>query len=452
MTNFQLSARLPRIILFAALLGISPASFPESANIADNLPLDVQVDLLMTELSTLLKVDDNEGIIALIPRIRALDIEIPDSLYFLEARALYRTGQALSSRDRLVVYLANTGRDGRYYDQATELLLEVKEEADIQEKRRVEQARLRSEEQARSAEKARTLRIREAQRILQQLGYRDAIENGQFNNATREALAVYQIRHDLQVNGDITDETLRMLESAVPDSHNCDGLARYARAPREWSIAINLIPAQVAVPACNEALRLYPEVIRFQIQYARALFAAGRANDAMTAIEKAARFGYPAAEMMIGELHERGLLSESGKPDLSNAVRWYQFAVSRAYAPAQVKLGELIESGSAGFTRSTEAAIGWYQKAAEQGYPPAQVLLGDRFVSGRGLKRDYAAAMHWYSQAAEVGYSEAEFKLGEMFERGRGVKRNRDSAAAWYRKAANHGSRDAAEKMKRLGG
>ena len=45
----------------------------------DILPIDVQVDLLMTKLSNLLKVDDNEGIIELIPQLRALEIEIPDS-------------------------------------------------------------------------------------------------------------------------------------------------------------------------------------------------------------------------------------------------------------------------------------------------------------------------------------------------------------------------------------
>lgn len=100
-------------LLIFSILGLSPAVHGESAAIAENLPLDVQVDLLMTELSRLLKVDDNQGIIELIPRIRSLDIEIPDALYFLEARALFRTGDALGARDRLVVYLANTGRDGR---------------------------------------------------------------------------------------------------------------------------------------------------------------------------------------------------------------------------------------------------------------------------------------------------------------------------------------------------
>ena len=127
--------RLPLILTCAFLLMLPLSTKAETKTISDNLPLDVQVDLLMTELSRLLKIDDNEGIIELIPRVRALDIKIPDSLYFLEARALYRIGEALTARDRLVVYLASTGRNGRYYEQATELLLAVTVEADIQERK-----------------------------------------------------------------------------------------------------------------------------------------------------------------------------------------------------------------------------------------------------------------------------------------------------------------------------
>ena len=441
------------IVTCSSLLFLPLQNNAESTSISDNLPLDVQVDLLMTELSRLLKIDDNEGIIRLIPQIRSLDIEIPDSLYFLEARALYRIGEALTARDRLVVYLANTGRDGRYYKQATELLLAVKEEADIQERKLAELERLRRVELAKSVQKARTLRIREAQRSLQQLGFPGAIENGKLNNATREALAVYQIRHDLRVNGDITDETMEKLKGAVPESHNCDGLAHYSRKPQEWGIPVNQIPAQVAVPACNEALRVYPEVIRFQIQYARSLLAAGRVNDAFTAIEKPARLGYPAAEYLIARMHEQGLLSADGKPDLVNALRYYKYAQAKEYPRALLKIAQLTESGKAGITRSAADATKLHHRAAELGYPPAQVIMGDKYVSGRGgVRRDYALALQWYTRAAELNYPEAEFKLGGMYERGRGVKRNKTSAIAWYRRARNQGYAEAAAKLRRLGG
>jgi|TARA_B100001964_G_C14260972_1_gene615505 TPR repeat protein len=439
-------------IICSFLFTLPPSVSAESTTISDNLPLDVQVDLLMTELSRLLKIDDNEGIIALIPRIRALDIEIPDSLYFLEARALFRIGKALTARDQLVVYLANTGRDGRYYEQATELLLAVKEEADIQERKQAEQTRLRRIELAKSIKKARNLRIREAQRNLQQLGFRLAVENGEFNNPTREALAVYQIRHGLQVNGDITDETLEKLKNSVPESHNCDGLARYASKPQEWGIPISQIPAQVAVTACNEALRQFPEVIRFQIQYARSLLAAGRANDALAAIEPAARLGYPAAEYLVASMHERGLLSANSKPDMANALRWYKYAQAKQYPRALLKMAGLTEQGKAGISRSSAAATKLYLQAADLGHPPALVIAGNKYVSGRGVKRDYAKALHLYTSAAELSYPEAEFKVGEMYERGRGVKRNKTSAKAWYRRASAQGHAAAQLKLERLDG
>ncbi len=413
--------------------------------------MDVQIDLLMTELSRLLKVDDNQGIIALIPKIRSLDIEIPDSLYFLEARALFRTGDALSARDRLIVYLANTGRDGRYYDQATELLLSVKEQAEIQEQKREEQERVRRLELSKSAEKARTLRLRDAQRNLQQLGFRLAFETGKFDNPTREALAVYQIRHGLKVNGNITDETLDSLRSAVPDTHNCDGLARYARTPQDWDIPVKAIPALAAVPACNQALRKYPEVVRFQIQYARSLLASGRSNDALSAITPTARLGYPAAEVLIASMHEKGLFTAKGKPDLVSALRWYKLAEEKNYPRAQMKIGEFTESGLAGVTRSQSGAMVWYRKAADQGYPPAQVLMGKRSMTGKGVKRDNKSAYRWFSLAAKQEYPPAEYNLGELYERGRGVKRNKATASEWYRKASDHGHPEASAKLKRLG-
>lgn len=429
---------------------IPQANYAESTIISENLPLEVQVDLLMTELSRLLKIDDNDGIIELIPQIRSLDIEMPDSLYFLEARALFRTGDALASLDRLIVYLANTGRDGRFYGQATELLLEVKQEAAIQAQQREEKERLRQLELAESAKKARKLRIREAQRYLQQLGFRKATESGEINNPTKEALAIYQIRHGLKINGDVTDETLESLKAAVPDSSNCDALARYSRTPQEWDIPVEQIPAQAAVSACNDALRLFPEVTRLQIQYARSLLASGRPVDAMNAINQAAAAGYPAAETMIASMHEKGSLSEKGRPDLVKALSWYKLALEKDYPPAQVKLGHFRETGTAGFTRSAGNAIRWYRKAADQGFPPAQVIMGDRYLSGRGLKRDYAKAMQWFSRAAELGYPEAEYKLGEMHELGRGVDRDKTSAIAWYRKASNHGHKEATLKLRRL--
>ena len=298
---------LASALLSLFLLACPASSLGESSTIADTLPIDVQVDLLMTELSNLLKKDDNQGIVELIPKIRALEIEIPDSLNFLEASALFKTGRALEARDRLLAYLANTGREGKYYQQASDLLLKVKEQAEAEERARKAEIEREEERKRQAAQKALVLRTREAQRYLYELGF-PLKESGDLDVETREAIAVYQVRHDLTVNAKVTDELMDKLKSSVPDKHNCDSLTYYSRGPATWDLPLDQIATAAAIPTCNEALRLYPDAIRFQVEYARALAAAQRTQDAMNAIERAARLGYPEASMLVGKLHELGYL------------------------------------------------------------------------------------------------------------------------------------------------
>lgn len=437
------------IAAVAAAMVLMP-SRAVSEELSDNLPLEVRIDLLREQLSQHLRNDNNQGIVDLIPQFRALDLKFPDDLYFLEGRALYRLGRALEARDRLIVYLRNTGREGNYYEEATELLLAVKEEAEIQERQRMEQERQRREEMAKRAEKARMLRVREAQRHLVQLGFRTAEETGELTKPTREALAVYQIRRDLPVNGEVTDQTLESLKNEVPESHACDDLAHYPRKPEEFGIPISQIAAQVAIPTCNEALRNHPDVVRFQVQYARALLSANRNQDAMNAIEKAARLGYPEAETVIGWMHEQGRLSDNGRPDTTNALRWYEMAAEKNYPEALLSIGRFHYDGEAGFRRDYEMAAEYYARAANLGYPPAQVALANLYVEGRGVSRNYEAAVQWMTRAAEVGYPEAQYELGQMYERGRGVRRDKTTAIAWYRRAGDQGHVEAADRLERL--
>ncbi len=82
--RLRLSKAICNLLVGAVLTACPMAATSESSAISDNLPIEVQVDLLMTELSGLIKQGDSAGIIEIIPKIRALNIEIPDSLFFLE--------------------------------------------------------------------------------------------------------------------------------------------------------------------------------------------------------------------------------------------------------------------------------------------------------------------------------------------------------------------------------
>lgn len=443
----EFNKHLSVAILAMSVLALgSPVARAQTA--PENLPLEVRIDLLREQLAQHLRNDNNQGIVDLIPQFRALGLEIPDNLYFLEGRALNRLGRALEARDRLIIYLRNTGRDGTYYDEATELLLAVKEDAEIQERQREEAERERRAEQAQRAEKAKMLRVRGIQRLLAEVGFREVGMSGALDQATREALAVYQIRRGLTVNGEVTDEVASRLEAEVPKEHNCDGLARYSRTPQQYGMPISQISTQAAISACNEALRDYPAVIRFQVQYARALLSAGRNQEAMNELANAIDLKYPEAEHLVAWMHEDGRLSSNDRPDEEAALEWYQMAADKDYAPSLLAVGRFLYEGKGGARRDYDAAAVWINRAAKMGYPPAKVDFSNMLLAGRGVDRDYDEAFRWMSQAAESGYPEAQYQLGQLYERGRGVKRDRDTANSWYRKAANQGHEEAAREVR----
>ncbi|MEM7364593.1 MAG: tetratricopeptide repeat protein, partial [Pseudomonadota bacterium] len=205
-----------------------------------------------------------------------------------------------------------------------------------------------------------------------------------------------------------------------------------------------------AVTVCNNALREYPHVIRFQVQYARALISTGRSREAVEAISPAADAGYPSAQTSLGEMHAAGQLDARGKADLETAATWFNLAGAQDHPPALVHIASLQASGKGGYARSDDAAASTLRTAAEAGHPPAQTLLGQRFSSGKGVTRSYENAGNWFTPAANAGYADAQFLLAELYERGRGVTKDKAEAARWFEKARDNGHPDAAARLRRL--
>lgn len=442
--------RLALVAGTAMLFQVQPL-FADGSN-AQALPVEVQADLLKDQLAQKLKAHDDKGIVELIPKFRALNIALPDSLYYVDARSLYNLGRALEARDQLVIYLRKTGRNGTYYDEATKLLLAVQKAANAEEKQQAVQEATQKKELAQRVAKARMLQIRYVQRNLAQLGFHRVDETGELNKPTREAIAVYQVRNDLQVNGEVTQETFDSLKAAVPDTQRCDTDAAYPRKPEQVGIAIDKIAAQDAIQACNQALRKYPGVIRFQVEYARALLAADRNSDAMDALKNSAQLGYPGAQTLLGWMYEHGRLSKRGRPDFDTALHWYKLAAAQDYPEAILSIGRFYLEGAGELRRNSETAAQYYSRAANLGYPPAETALGELYQDGRGVSRDYRQAADWFSRAAKSGFAAAEYRLGRLYERGDGVARNKDTAIDWYRRASNSGNAKAQERLKWLGG
>jgi TPR repeat protein len=109
---------------------------------------------------------------------------------------------------------------------------------------------------------------------------------------------------------------------------------------------------------------------------------------------------------------------------------------------AQVLLAGMYLRGEGGVARDDRLAAEWFEKAALQGNPYAQMKLGDLYETGRGVEKNAAIAADWREKAANRGNIKAQERLGKMYLEGNGVPKDRRKAEYWLKRAALEG-RDA---------
>ncbi len=136
---------------------------------------------------------------------------------------------------------------------------------------------------------------------------------------------------------------------------------------------------------------------------------------------------------LIGLMYEYG---RGVKPDLDEAIRWYQRAARRGLAHAQNCLGFLYSLGQ-GLPRDPEKAREWLYRAAAQGHAGAQLNLGMLYSCGRGVEQDETLAVYWFKRAADGGNKQAQELLARAYAQGwYGLPRDDDRADYWSRCAA----------------
>ena len=59
----------------------------------------------------------------------------------------------------------------------------------------------------------------------------------------------------------------------------------------------------------------------------------------------------------------------------------------------------LLYAGGFGVNQDYEEAVRWYQMAAEKGYAPAQIELGVMYAEGWGVSQNYISAHMWFDLA-----------------------------------------------------
>lgn len=110
------------------------------------------------------------------------------------------------------------------------------------------------------------------------------------------------------------------------------------------------------------------------------------------------------SQYWLGALYATG---KGVKTDSDNMFKYYQQSAQNGYAPAQMAVGYLLETGTAKIPRNDAEAVKWYQKAAEQGDAGALYNLGLKYAKGEGVAQDYVLAYVCFNLASAAGNAQA---------------------------------------------
>lgn len=126
-------------------------------------------------------------------------------------------------------------------------------------------------------------------------------------------------------------------------------------------------------------------------------------------------------------------------------------AAELGYAPAQVYIATLYETGQKGLPVDLPKARAWTQRAANAGNPRAMFAYGMHLFQGTGGSQNIDEGMLWLTKAAEAGVVDSQYNLGQLYETGEGgVRIDPVDAYKWYLIASRAGDTDARDAVDRL--
>ena len=114
----------------------------------------------------------------------------------------------------------------------------------------------------------------------------------------------------------------------------------------------------------------------------------------------------PAEDLKMGE-------DAYNRENLTVAMALFTKAAEAGYAPAQVRLGEILDAAE--FDKN---ASDWYRKAAEQENPEGEYRLGHMYVAGEGVEKNTEKAVYWFNRAASRNNLLATRMLAQAYRKG----------------------------------
>jgi len=233
----------------------------------------------------------------------------------------------------------------------------------------------------------------------------------------------------------------------------------------------NEIDPNVALPACTEAVKAYPEVARFVYQLGRAQLANRDTKTAFATIKKAMDAGHVRAIYELSSLYEFGAsvprdAAKASEIAKAGAARGDPFALlsygkSLYYgrgtkADQQVGLRLMLQAADLGHTYAMnelgyiflngvnvpadpDRGIRFYEAGVQRNdiYSLNNLALVYRF--GKGAPEDLPKALELFTRASEGGQPYAPTNLGRMYRDGIGVAANKAEAVKWLEMGAERG-------------
>lgn len=161
-------------------------------------------------------------------------------------------------------------------------------------------------------------------------------------------------------------------------------------------------------------------------------------------------FAVDMAYTRLGLMYLKGIGTEV---DVDEAIAMFREASDDGFSMASFYIGVIYEMGAGNETSDYEEAIRWYELAAEREYAPALNQLGCMYCKGLGVEVDYSQALYFQKRSAAQGYAPAQINLGYLYENGLGVERDLDTARSYYlmaRSAGHEGTGAAIDRINEL--
>ena len=193
-------------------------------------------------------------------------------------------------------------------------------------------------------------------------------------------------------------------------------------------LVCTFLNAQTSAPSANA-----PDLFNRGMNALEGSSATRSAANAIDYLQRSADLGYAPAQVVLGYLYETGL---SMTADPAQALDWYKKAAGQGDPLAQWMAGRAIYSGEVP-SRDLNQAASWFEQASAHDNPFAEYLLGKVALE----RSNYALAAEQFRKASEQGLPQAQFHLSELLRDGHGVSMDKFEAYVWMLVSGDGGFR-----------